>query len=93
MYSRYNPVAEEQFFPAAEALQSYGPKAEDVQMQPQAYEKGFLGGILDALKSENGKIDYSSIIILLITILLFLSESENDSEIIIIAAALLIFGY
>jgi len=93
MYSRYNPVAEEQFFPATEALQSYEQKSEAVSEQTMTHDKGFLSSMLDSLKRENGKLDYSSIIILLITVLLFLSESDNESEIIIIAAALMIFGF
>ena len=94
MYSTYEQLAKEQFYPVSrlESEVSSHPPAQTGERQ-----QGIISGIADALKHSSvvrsdGKLDVGRLILLILTVLLFLEDSENESDLLIIAAAMFLTG-
>ena len=93
MYSRYNPVPEEKFYPVAEEQVSEPTSASLAEEVEEPRKPGLMSGLLDVFKRENGKLDYGSLIVLLVTIMVFLEDGNSETDLLVIAAALLIVGF
>ena len=93
MYSTYEQLAKEQFYPVARLeSERLSPAPEPAQERP-----GLVSGIVSALKhspivGKDGKLDSGRLILLLVTVLLFLEDSDSESDLLIIAAAMFLTG-
>ena len=100
MYSSYEQLAKEPFYPVSH-LETGGTVRVDLPketMRPSAPPRdGMVGGILEALKhspvvGEDGKLDSRHLLLLGVTALLFLEDSDSESDLVILLAAMFLMG-